>query len=383
MNSAYFFRKFKGIAVVLLFFQVLHSGAQTRAQLDSLRQEASVVTYSNPNLAIEKGMELYDLAKGDPSTQIGALIIIANGYAVLKNHENVLKYAFKADSIAEKSETYSDRIRVLGFIGGQYQRLNLNDKALNYLDQAYDISVQNPLPDSLKFLQGNILFVKGLIQKDNLGCEYALPFMEQAKSVFKDNISSKAINASIAISNNKIADCHFEMEAYGKAKQNYTQAIEYASKVNAIKSIAYANRGLANILSKQGQYEDAIKKLKAAFHSIEDVNDMGINSELLKSLSENYDAIGDTENFNKYTALYLAENEKLLAEEKKSLTEVITDLSTENSEERTKQKNIYTYLIIFLALVFLLLVYLIVKKILQKRRQIDQQRQEIDKSEAN
>ena len=111
------------------------SMAQNRAQLDSLRQEASVVTYSDPELAVKKGLELYTLAKDDPSTQIGALIIIANGYAVLKKHDNVLKYAFKADSIAEKSKIYSDRIRVLGFIGGQYQRLNLNDKALNYLEQ--------------------------------------------------------------------------------------------------------------------------------------------------------------------------------------------------------------------------------------------------------
>ncbi len=354
--------------------------AQNRAHLDSLRQEASVVTYSDPELAIKKGLELYSLAKDDPSTQIGALIIIANGYAILKKHDNVLKYAFKADSIAEKSNTYSDRIRVLGFIGGEYQRLNLNDKALNYLDQAYEISVKNPLPDSLKFLQGNILFVKGLIQKDHLGCEYALPFLEQARAVFKNNISSKTINASIAIADSNIGDCNFEMENYDEAEKNYNEAIEYASKVNSTKSIAYGNLGLANILAKKGKYKEAIIILEAAFLSIKKINDPGTNSQVLKALSENYEAVGDTENFNKYSSLYIAENEKLLDEEKKSLKKIVTDLSSENSAERTQQKNKYTYLFLFLGVIFMLLIVLIIRNILQKRKKIAEQRQEIDNS---
>jgi tetratricopeptide (TPR) repeat protein len=323
---------------------------------------------------------LYELAKNDPSTQIGALIIVANGYAVLKNHDKVLEYAFRADSVAQKNNNYTDRIRVLGFIGGEYQRLKLSDKALNYLDAAYEISVKHPLPDSLNFLKGNILFVKGLIQKDNLGCEYALKFMNEAKNIFKQNISSKTINASIAIANNNIGDCNFDLKAFAKAEENYNEAIVYASKVNATKSIAYAELGLAKILTEEGKNTEAIEMLEEAMKAVENVNDIGINSEIYKALSNSYSAIGDTENFNKYTSLYLAEQEKLLSEEKKSLNKVVNDLSSENIKKREEQKDKYNYLFMFFGFILLLFFYFIIKKILAKRKKIALHKKEMHKS---
>lgn len=383
MKIQFFISKKSFLFVTALFFLVAKGNSQTRAQLDSLRAEANIVVYSNPELAIEKGKQLYKMAKNDPSTQIGALLILANGYAVLKNHDKVLEYAFKADSVAERNNNFTDRIRVLGFIGGEYQRLKLSDKALSYLDQAYDISVKHPLPDTLKFLQGNILFVKGLIQKDNLGCEYALRYMNDAKEIFKQNITSKTINASIAIANNNIGDCNFEMKAFDKAKANYEESIFYAQKINATKNIAYAELGLANILSEEGKNQEAIEMLEKALKSIENVNDIGINSEIYKALSEKYSAVGDTENFNKYTSLYLAEQEKLLSAENKSLNKVTKDLTSENLKKREAQKSKYNYLFLFFGIVLVLVILVVVKKIIAKRRKISLHKEELKKSSKN
>ncbi len=380
MELQYFIDKFKFAFLAIVFLNSVTFYAQSRAKLDSLRAEANVLTYSNPELSIQKGLQLYNLAQNDASIQINALLVVANGYAVLKNHDKVFEYAFKADSIAKKSNNFTDRIRALGFIGGQYQRLNLGDKALNYLDEAYDISVKNQLPDSLKFLQGNILFVKGLIQKDNLGCEYALKYLMEAAEVFKSNISSKAINASVAIAKNKIGDCNFEMKDYKKAKANYEEFIFYAKKINATKNIAYSELGLANILSEEGENAKAIEMLENAILSIKDVNDIGTNSDIYKALSKNYSAIGDTENSNKYNSLYLGEQEKLLSEEKKSLNKVVNDLSSENVRKRAEQKSKYTYIFLFLGILLLLFLYFIVKKIIAKRKKIALHKQEIEKS---
>lgn len=381
MKNQQFIAKQRLILPLFFFFAVCHlSQAQSRAELDSLRSEASVMLYNDPKLSIKKGLQLYEIAKKDPSIQIGALIVIANGYAVLKNHDQVLKYAFKADSIAKNNNNFTDRMRILTFIGGEYQRLNLSDKALNYLDQAYEISVKHPLPDSLKFLQGNMLFVKGLVQKNNLGCEYALEYFTQAEKVFKSNISGKAINANIAIANNKIGDCNFEMKDYEKAKKNYEESIFYAQKINSTKNIAYSELGLANILSKQGEKQKAIDLLEKALSSIKNMNDIGINSEIYKALSENYSAIGDTENFNKYTSLYSTEQEKLLSEEKKSLNKVANDLSIENIEKQREQKNKYLYLFLFSGCVLGLVLYFSIKKILSKKRKIALHKKEINKT---
>ncbi|GHC53480.1 hypothetical protein GCM10008083_16890 [Ulvibacter litoralis] len=357
--------------------------AQSRATLDSIRAEATLLTYSNPQLAIKKGLQLYEMAKNDPSSQTAALITVANAYAILKNHEKVLTYAFRADSVAEKSNNYADRVRVLGFIGGEYQRLKLGNKALSYLDKAYEITVNHPLPDSIKFLQGNIVFVKGLIQKDNLGCEYALEYLKEAEVIFKNNTTNKAINSSIGIANNNIGDCNFELKEYAAAKENYEEAIFYGSKVNSTKIVAYSELGLSKILTVEGKNLEAIHTLQEALKSIEHINDISMNSEIYKALSDNYSIVEDTENFNKYTSLYLAEEAKLLSEEKKSLNTIVNDISLDNSEKSEAQKNKYNYFFIFSIIVLLLLLLYILKNILKKRKKIAQHKEKIDSSEKN
>lgn len=368
-----------------LFTSMLSLGmyAQSRATLDSIRAEATLLTYSNPQLAIKKGLQLYEMAKNDPSSQTAALITVANAYAILKNHEKVLTYAFRADSVAEKSNNYADRVRVLGFIGGEYQRLKLGNKALSYLDKAYEITVNHPLPDSIKFLQGNIVFVKGLIQKDNLGCEYALEYLKEAEVIFKNNTTNKAINSSIGIANNNIGDCNFELKEYAAAKENYEEAILYGSKVNSTKIVAYSELGLSKILTVEGKNLEAIHTLQEALKSIEHINDISMNSEIYKALSDNYSIVEDTENFNKYTSLYLAEEAKLLSEEKKSLNTIVNDISLDNSEKSEAQKNKYNYFFIFSIIVLLFLLLYILKNILKKRKKIAQHKEKIDSSEKN
>ena len=87
-----------------LVFLCHKASAQNKALVDSLRQEANVLAYSNPELAVERGLELFNLSENNPSQQVSALLTVANAYAVLKDHDQVLKYALKADSIAEKNK---------------------------------------------------------------------------------------------------------------------------------------------------------------------------------------------------------------------------------------------------------------------------------------
>lgn len=369
---------FKGLLFIIFsIFSWAVVVGQTQKTLDSLKQEASLITYSNPNAAIKKGEQLYSLATNNPSIQVSALIIIANGYAVLKNHDKVLEYASTADSIAQITNNYTDRIRVLGFIGGQYQRLKLRDKALEYLDEAYTISVQHPLPDSLQFLQGNILFVKGLIQKDNLGCTYALPVLEEAAIVFKNNISSQTINASIAIAQNNIGDCYIDISQFELARQSYLEAKKYATRVNSVKSISYAEIGLAKILALENKYQDAITLLQKAKVAIAPVNDLGINTEIYKALAANYKALQDFDNATLYTNKFIVEEEKLMLEEKKSLDKVAKDLTSKNFQKREEQQNLYYYIFIGLGILLSTITFLIVRISLKKRRKIQQEKENV------
>ena len=361
-----------------LVFLCHKASAQNKALVDSLRQEANVLAYSNPELAVERGLELFNLSENNPSQQVSALLTVANAYAVLKDHDQVLKYALKADSIAEKNKNYTDQIRASGFIGGQYQRLKLSNRALKYLDRAYNLSIKHPLPDSIQYIQGNILFVKGLIKRDNLGCEYALPNFTEAAEVFSENLQKKLMNSSMAITLNNIGDCNFQLEKYEAARQNYNEAIMYASKINAVKNIAYSKLGLAKILSKEKKHKLAIQKLEDALLSVKNINDAGLKTELYKTLSENYAAVGNNEKYNTYTKLYFEEEEKLLNEEKKSINQVANNLAAENLDKRENQKNTYTYIFIIFGVLLLVILGYIINKILQKRRKIAQKKREIE-----
>ncbi|GEQ86116.1 hypothetical protein ULMS_16240 [Patiriisocius marinistellae] len=353
---------------------------QQQATLDSLKKEVSVLVYNNPELAIEKGFKLYNLSKDNASYQISALLSIANGYAILKEHDEVFKYALKADSIAEKNENYTDQVRVLGFIGGQYRRLKLSGRALRYLDEAYNLTVKHPLPDSLEFIQGNILVVKGLIKKDDLGCEYALPYFTDAVKVFERNTDRKSVIANLAITLNNIGDCFIELERFSEAKQSFDEAITYALKINAIKNIASSKLGLAKLLSIESKYEAAIENLETTLNSIKNVNDAAINIKILKALSENYKIIGNNEKFNSYTKMYLEEEQKLLEQEKKSLNKVTEEMSSENLEKRINQKNKYTYTFLICGLILFIIIVLILRNILQKRTKIAKSKDKIQKS---
>lgn len=366
------------ITIVVFLSGCLFSFAQNQKLVDSLRQEANVLTYNNPELAVKRGMELYTISEKNPSVQVSALLTVANAYAVLKDHDQVLKYALLADSIAQENKNYSDQVRALGFIGGQYQRLKLGDRALEYLDKAYTISVEHPLPDSIQYIQGNILFVKGLIKRDNLGCEYALPYLNRAAVIFEENLSKKLMNSSMAIALNNIGDCNFELKKYQLAKTNYENAISYASKINAVKNIAYSKLGLAKILSENKDNKEAIVLLHQALESVENINDAGLKTDLYKTLSKNYDLVGDEKSYNTYTKLYFEEEAKLLDEEKKSVNQIANNLAAENLYKRKNQQNKYSYIFIICGVILLLILVFVLRKIFQKRKKIAQKKREIE-----
>lgn len=354
--------------------------AQQQETIDSLKREVNVLVYNNPELAIKKSFELYELSYKNASDQVSALLTAANGYAVLKQHDQVFKYALKADSIASVHKNYTDQIRVLGFIGGQYRRLKLSDKALHYLDRAYNVSVAHPLPDSLEFIQGNILVVKGLIQKDDLGCEYALPYMKDAVTVFKKNNKNKSVKANLAITLNNIGDCNFELKKFSEAKNNYNEAIKHATQINAIKNIATSKLGLAKLLSEEASYVEAIEMLENALRSIENVNDTATNTQILKELAKNYQLLGNDKAYNRYTKLYLEEENKLLEEEKKSLNKVTEELSSDNQEKRQIQKDKYTYVFLFSGILLVVIILFISRKIIKKRRKIADRKEKLQES---
>lgn len=155
----------------------LSAQKQTEPHLDSL----FLLMNSDPDRVIKLGTELYEKYKGNPKMEISILTIIGSSYSIKKDYETAIDYAFKTREISQKINDYPTQIQVAGFIGEKYHNLNINSKAKYYFDEAYDLIEKHPLPDSLKFYKGNLLFLKALIYRDDLGCEFAKTYYDRER----------------------------------------------------------------------------------------------------------------------------------------------------------------------------------------------------------
>jgi hypothetical protein len=361
---------FKKVVVLTFLMLVSYTWAQQHKNLDSLLVETNLLVYNNPELAIKKGLSYYKEAKNNPSLQVSFLLIVANGNAVLKNHDKVFEYALLAKSIADKNADYVNQIKVTGFLGGQYQRLKLKDKATEYIDKAHTLSIQHPLPDSLNYLKGNILFVKGLLQKDDLGCEYALPYFTEAVAILKKYSNKKSTVAGLAIIYNNIGGCYLAQDDLKKAEENFIEGRNHANTIKSQKSIASAELGLGEVLTAQNKPRLAISKIEQVLPIIEEIDDIALKKDAYKALSENYFKISDNKNYEFYTKAYLAEEKKLIEQENKSLNKVVNKITNESDESQENQKKNYRYLVLFLVLFLGAVLYFIYYKLTVKKKNL-------------
>ena len=366
----------KAKLIMCLLFVFGYTTAQVN--LDSLKTELNLMVYNNPKEAIMQIEEIYPTIT-DPSMQISYLLTSANAYAVLKNHDAVMETALKAKKIADEAGSPLNRIQVSGFIGGQYRRLGLDDKALLYINEAEEVFKTEVIPDSLKYLGGNILIVKGLIQRSSLGCEYALPYFKEAANVYKKYASKKINMVSVAIAHNNIADCYIEINDFNAAEFNFKEAIKYSLEVNSGHSLAYARMGLSRIYKQENENEKAIDLLKEVDADLEEMNDLSIKKEVYKQLSENYKAINDTQNYEYYSHLYFEETKRIAAEEKKSLNTVVNDLSEETQKSQKETKSKFIFILLGAILLFIIIMSYLAYKIVKKREKINEKKEQIDK----
>jgi tetratricopeptide (TPR) repeat protein len=82
------------------------------------------------------------------------------------------------------------------------------------------------------------------------------------------------------------------------AIDNFKQSYQYAKKVNASSLEGFALKGLAQVYTLEGKFSEAIPILENALLISSKVNDLILNQELYKGLSENYLALNQWDNFN-------------------------------------------------------------------------------------
>ena len=363
-------------AVIILLIMTLPTCAQNKKRLDSIVKLASNQMYNNPDNVIKSGLIVLKEAGKNNDYKILGYKLISDGYSAKRDYEKSLEYIMKASQLLSFSNDQLLKIITLNKIGIQYHQLKIYDKAIEYLDQSEHIMMEYPIPDSIRTYLGRNYIVRGFIYKEKFNCEIALDFFDRG-IIELQKTRTKIVNSAISIAKYNKGNCYILMLNNKLAKQNFEEANQYAKDINALSLQAFALKGLAQVYTLEGNYQLAISTLNNAFLLSSSVDDLILNQEIYKGLSENYLALNNWEEFKKYQNKFISTQKLIKDRERKSVSESLNlkdeSLKLELKNEISKYYYKFiaaAFVIIFLVIAFVLFIKNKVKKIRQLRSEI-------------
>jgi tetratricopeptide (TPR) repeat protein len=183
-------------------------------------------------------------------------------------------------------------------------------------------------------------------------------------------VKSKPAYSVISIAKYNKGNCYILLSNNQLAIENFNQSYLAAKMLDAKSLQAFANKGIAQVYTLEGNYDGAIAKLNEALLLSNEVKDLVLNQEIYKGLSENYLATSQWEKFNIYHSKYQSIQKLIKESERKSISESL-DLKkieiTKKLTEETSKINLYL-LTLFLGLLLLVFFFSIIIK--KKRKDI-------------
>lgn len=344
------------VAVIILLIMALPTCAQNKKRLDSIVKSASNQMYNNPDNVIKSGLIVLKEAGKNNDYKILGYKLISDGYSAKRDYEKSLDYIMKASQLLSFSNDQLLKIITLNKIGIQYHQLKIYDKAIEYLDQSEHIMMEYPIPDSIRTYLGRNYIVRGFIYKEKFNCEIAIDFFDRG-IIELQKTRTKIVNSAISIAKYNKGNCYILMLNNKLAKQNFEEANQYAKDINALSLQAFALKGLAQVYTLEGNYQLAIQTLNNARVLSSSVDDLILNQEIYKGLSENYLAINKWEEFKKYQNNFLNTQKLIKDRERKSVSESL-DLKDESLNIELKNE-ISKYYYKFIGFAFIIIILII------------------------
>lgn len=374
----YSFSHIKFILCFCLLF-CLSSFLTAQQNFDLILKEANRNIYENPNKAIEIGLELYNSTETSYEVKVNALILISTGYSSKRNNLLSLDYANKSLELLPKIKNKVFKINVLNKIADQYHQLQIYDKSISYLDEALQITQEINEKDSIANLLGYNYAVRGFIYREQMSCDIALTYFNKSIYYFQKHLKiNEIMNANISIINYNKGNCFLSKSQIDSANVSFEKAISYARVIKAKSLEGFAIKGMAEVLTVKGQFNEAISILENGLSMSSDVGDLILNQGLYKGLADNYLAIKDWENYKYYNSNYIKTNDTIKSSGIKTINNSLSNLIKENTTELNQiqskislTKQVYISGFIFL-LIFILRILYSYQKNLRKLKNIKQ-----------
>jgi len=372
---------------MLLLFSLLKmasSYAQNKKEIDSVIRAAGLEIYENPDKVIRVGNQL--IAKTDNvDLKIRINRMISDAYSSKRDYEKSLAYVIKATELLKQTNNDMLKISITNKTAILYHQLKIYDKSIQYLDQAEQLILNYPVKDSTYTQLGRNYIVRGFIFKEKLNCEIAIFFFDKGIAQLKKS-KQKGDYAAISIAKYNKGNCNILMLNNDLARENFKQSFEDAKIINANSLQAFALKGLAKVATLEGNYAEAIKTLNEALVISADVNDLILNQEIFKGLSENYLAVNEWDKYKTYHSKFIKTQNLTKQSERKSISVTLKEKEKELDASLITEKTKFYCAIGFILLIIVLLFVLFLFVMKNKKKEIEQlnfQIQQLQSEKAN
>lgn len=331
---------------------------------DSLYRTATMDIYEHPDRSIEIGERM--LRTSDKrKDKVSALLLISMAYSSQREYENSLKYALQAKDLSESDGDILSQLKVINKVAAQYHQMRVNDKALQYLDEFDRLLEQYVYKDSARLILGNNYGVRGFIYRDKLNCDIAIDYFNSSIKQFLLEKDNPAMLANISVILYNKGNCFISLNRSDSAKQSFIQSIRLAEKINAKSLQAFSQKGLAETLTLEGNYQEALNELKIANENAKEVGDLVLNQGIYKGLSDNFLALNDWGNYQIFYKKNMLTQAQIKKTERNSIG---ISLNNHLEDTVTQMKNIRTrYIVGISACLLAILSFIIVIAYRQKR----------------
>jgi len=367
MNS----KKYINLFLTVVIYLTTSSLYSQKSKLnDSIIKTCSIEMYANPDKVIREGKKIVANSDNNIDYKIKGYKLIADGFSSKRDYQKSLEYVIKANKLLNLSSNKLLKIIILNKLGIQYHQLKIFDKSIQYLDQAEQLIMEYPYPDSIHADLGKNFIVRGFIYKDKFSCDIAIDFFNRGIAELL-KAKNKSNNAIISIAKYNKGNCYIILSNNKLAKENFIQSIEAAKIINGKSLWAFGLKGLAEVYTIEGNYQEAISSLKLALVLSHDVNDLILNDELYFALSENYLAVNEWDEFKKYHEKEIYVQKLLKARQRISVSESLGVKEVELKSKIEIETSNFYYIILFLAVLFLLILLFFLLYFRRKAKEID------------
>lgn len=348
-------RQLQHIVFSLAISSLFCTIAFAQSDLDSIITVSTIKIYDNPNAAIEIGNSIFEKA-ANPQTKVKALMLISNAYLSKRENEKSLEYALKArDYLPEIVSTIS-KINVLNAIGMQHQQLRIYDKAIEYLDEALALADKTTQKDSINTLLAYNYAIRGFIYREQMSCDIALNYFDKSIEAYNKNLDKEKKYANLSTLSYNKGNCLLQISQIDSARANFQRAIVYAERVDAKSLSAFAKKGLSEVFTVEGNYQNAIAILKEAEEVSEGVGDLVLNQGIYKNLSDNYLALSNRESYKLYFEKFTNVQQEIARKEQITINNSISNLMEEfqlKTEDEISNLRRVQWILIFFSIILL------------------------------